>query len=126
MWSVCLLLQYLLAWQEVYVEGIVRGNVFANDVKIKNNGMLLGDIQCMCLTLDPTASVKVRACLNCAMTCAVFPWPCSALVMTGNGCDREKTLETAGVREGKRPQAGADRDRGKRLLLGQPHNVAGG
>eukprot|EP00752_Nemacystus_decipiens_P004123 g3772.t1 len=44
--------------QEVYVEGIVRGNVFANDVKIKNNGMLLGDIQCVCLTLDPTASIK--------------------------------------------------------------------
>ncbi|CAM9176128.1 unnamed protein product [Scytosiphon promiscuus] len=44
--------------QEVYVEGVVRGNVFANDVKIKNNGMLLGDIQCICLTLDPTASIK--------------------------------------------------------------------
>ncbi|CAM9297166.1 unnamed protein product, partial [Ectocarpus fasciculatus] len=44
--------------QEVYVEGIVRGNVFANDVKIKNTGMLLGDVQCMCLTLDPTASIK--------------------------------------------------------------------
>lgn len=41
------------------MEGIVRGNVFANDVKIKNNGMLLGDIQCVCLTLDPTASIKV-------------------------------------------------------------------
>lgn len=37
----------------------MRGNVFANDVKIKNNGMLLGDIQCLCLTLDPTASIKV-------------------------------------------------------------------
>ena len=46
--------------QEVYVEGIVRGNVFANDVKIKNSGMLLGDIQCVCLTLDPTASIKVN------------------------------------------------------------------
>ncbi|CAM9400936.1 unnamed protein product [Ectocarpus sp. 8 AP-2014] len=44
--------------QEVYVEGIVRGNVFANDVKIKNAGMLLGDVQCMCLTLDPTASIR--------------------------------------------------------------------
>lgn len=46
--------------QEVYVEGIVRGNVFATDVKIKKNGMLLGDIQCTYLTLDPTASIKVR------------------------------------------------------------------
>ncbi|CAM9496010.1 unnamed protein product [Pylaiella littoralis] len=44
--------------QEVYVEGIVRGNVFATDVKIKKNGMLLGDIQCTYLTLDPTASIK--------------------------------------------------------------------
>lgn len=41
------------------MEGIVRGNVFANDVKIKNAGMLLGDVQCMCLTLDPTASIRV-------------------------------------------------------------------
>ncbi|CAM9276848.1 unnamed protein product [Ascophyllum nodosum] len=43
---------------EVYVEGIVRGNVSAHDVKIKNRGMLYGDIQCVCLTLDPTATVK--------------------------------------------------------------------
>ncbi|CAM9180394.1 unnamed protein product [Sphacelaria rigidula] len=44
--------------KEVYVEGIVRGNVFASEVKVKNNGMLFGDIQCLQLTLDPTASVK--------------------------------------------------------------------
>lgn len=56
--------------QEVYVEGIVRGNVFANDVKIKNNGMLLGDIQCVCLTLDPTASIKVSP----PMSCHVMHW----------------------------------------------------
>lgn len=53
---------FVFVLQEVYVEGIVRGNVFANDVKVKNDGMLFGDIQCFYLTLDPTASIKVRAC----------------------------------------------------------------
>ena len=46
------------------MEGIVRGNVFANDVKVKNDGMLFGDIQCFYLTLDPTASIKVRPSLR--------------------------------------------------------------
>lgn len=53
------------------MEGIVRGNVYAQDVKVKNNGMLFGDIQCVSLTVDPTASVKVEK-LYCVFLLVLF------------------------------------------------------
>lgn len=59
----------------------MRGNVFANDVKVKNDGMLFGDIQCFYLTLDPTASIKVLACSHaCVRACVCVAVVCVAVV----------------------------------------------
>lgn len=54
-----------MAWR------VAEGNRHQSDVflrfnvpcpmQIKNNGMLFGDIQCLSLTLDPTASIKVMS-----------------------------------------------------------------